>query len=149
MQSGIKDKKRAEETAQVYRAIAKKEQRHHRYVVRPFRYSDTASRMRKNPLTRAEAAKVARLGRLGHQIRTTQTGAGRSYGEGVGHAVYRVAEIAGGKHRRTIQRAAHGGFRTERFAANRSRRKKVARNPHAGLKGLMSNSDAKRAMRFA
>jgi hypothetical protein len=47
MQSGDKDKKKAEEIAKVYRTIAKKERRRTRYVVEPFRYSDTASR--RNP----------------------------------------------------------------------------------------------------
>ncbi|MDD5305589.1 MAG: hypothetical protein PHS14_21020, partial [Elusimicrobia bacterium] len=52
MQSNLKDKKNAEATAKVYRSIAKKERRKHRYVVEPFRYTDSASRMksRRNPV---------------------------------------------------------------------------------------------------
>lgn len=71
MQSGHKDKKKAEEIAKVYRDIAKKERRRHKYVVRPFRYSDTASRMKKNPLTQKEVDQLRRnetFYRMGQRI---------------------------------------------------------------------------------
>ena len=53
MQSGHKDKKKAEDIAKVYQRIAKKEHRRTRYAVEPFRYSDWASRVKKNPTNNA------------------------------------------------------------------------------------------------
>ena len=72
MQSGHKDKRKAEEIAKVYRTIAKKERRlNTRYVVEPFRYSDSASRMKKNPLTQKEVDQLRRnetFYRMGQRI---------------------------------------------------------------------------------
>lgn|SRR5574342_506158 len=219
MQSGIKDKKRAEETAQVYRDIAKKERRRHRYVVRPFRYSDTASRMKKNPVegwvvTRdGETLKTGfanHLAAMGWLHRHTST----SVDHAVQHEGYDIVEVRGGKVVQSYKRDVIGSrkrYRTNPLTARESARlirasrgfmqsakseftsrkekhyrygqasgvaaavqvtghrraeipaammrarafkaHRAAANPrgrrHAGLRGLMSNGDAKSAMRFA
>lgn len=219
MQSGIKDKKRAEETAQVYRDIAKKERRRHRYVVRPFRYSDTASRMKKNPVegwvvTRdGETLKTGfanHLTAMGWLHRQTST----SVDHAVKHEGYDIVEVRGGKVVQSYKRDVIGNrnrYRTNPLTARESARliraargfmaqgrapetmrkerhyrfgqasglaaavqvsgprraevpaamvrgramkaHRVTANPrrrrHAGLRGLMSNGDAKSAMRFA
>lgn len=227
MVSGIKDKKRAEDTAKVYQRIAKKERRKHKYVVRPFQYSDWRTRMpkknpvrynhvegwvvtqdgetikafgdhpkgadeafkwlhkhqsksvsraiaeegydivcvvkgktvysmkrdflpKKNPLTRREAAKEIReiINAREMSLSASRKPGGRDasnwqdgYAHGVAGAVYRTGPAIA---RKAVERAVRHDV-TRRVDSPR----KVAANPHARLKGLMSNGAAKKAMSFA
>jgi hypothetical protein len=204
MQSGIKDKKRAEDTARVYRDIAKRERRRHRYVVQPFRYSDTASRMKarrnptsnawnvylngklidtvfysagakvtadevkrslvnhdgydpgivvrrsnrfgkKNPLTARESARLIRKARsfMG-SAKDEFTSRGRHYRYGQASGVAAAVQLAGPRRAEIPASMIRGrAMKAHRLSANPRRVR------HAGLNGLMSNGDAKKAMRFA
>ena len=133
MISNVKDKTKAEEIAKLYRATAKKEHRRHRYVVVPFRYSDWATRMKKNPLTRGESATLLRQARM-HVTTARHDRTAKKHG---------IASYAAGRAQGKASAVRQFGPRGARRPARKVLDRAALTNPHAGLNGLMNKSAAR------
>ena len=107
-----------------------------------------------NPLTRREAARILRHAKSQTAIagrRRNKYPMDAAFQAGIAEGETRVVYHHGPRSARGV--AGRVSWRTARASLglrrNAARTKRVSANPHAGLKGLMSNSDAKKAMRFA